>query len=325
MNIKILKQYIENAKKKVNPYKINFKYINNQDYLLVQKQLSEAIQSHLKEIHYKVSYGYTNKCLNFTLFIRSKADVLMSHGVADKNYLWVKKINTDNSYTYYINNFKTVLVPGQWIKERMIKCNNIKLGPDQIIPVGWPRLDILRDLQKKIVKKLPNNKKTLLWAPTHDFRKRGPEEKSTSSYPDFEVYAKMLENKYNMLYSIHPRNRTNKTPTMDNLLNADIVISDFGTMVYEAWALGKPVIFPRWILGDRIIEYLKGTAEAYIFENRIGYHPDSYEEMIEIINSGPIIDQKVHDFMDEYLDNYRDGNSAKKIAGTLMRLSKNYV
>ncbi len=302
--------------------KINFKNRINRSYFIVQKQLLEAIKNHLNEKNYKTSYIYENKCLNFTLFIRNKADVLMSHGVADKNYLWVKNMCEN---TYYVNNFKTVLVPGQWMKKRMLKSDKIKLGPDQIIPVGWPRLDILRDLQKKVVKKLSNNKKTLLWAPTHDGKKRGPDEKSTSSYPDFEVYAKMLEKKYNMLYSLHPRNRRNKTPTMDNLLNADIVISDFGTMVYEAWALGKPVIFPRWILGDRIIEYLNGSAEAYIFKNRIGYHPDSYEEMIEIINSGPIIDQKVHDFMDEYLDNYRCGNSAKKIADTLMRLSKNYV
>ena len=107
---------------------------------------------------------------------------------------------------------------------------------------------------------------------------------------------------------------------MDKLLKADVVISDFGTMVYEAWALGKPVIFPRWILKDRIIKYLNGSAEAYIFKNRIGYHPDSYEEMLKIINSGPVVDRKVHDFMDEYLDNYRGGNSAKKIADTLISL-----
>jgi len=29
-------------------------------------------------------------------------------------------------------------------------------------------------------------------------------------------------------------------------LNADVVISDSSTMIYEAWALGKPVVFCDW-------------------------------------------------------------------------------
>lgn len=310
---------IDKSKNNTTHKKINFNHIKSKDYNLVQSHLSKMVQIHLNETNYQISDKYINKCLNFTWFIRNKADVLMSHGVADKNYLWIKK---KFFRTCYVNNFNAVLVPGRWMKERMIKSNEIKLFPHQIIPVGWPRIDILRTLQKDFIKEIPNNKITLLWAPTHDFRKRGKSKKSTSSYPDFEVYAKKLEKKYNVLYSLHPRNRKNKEPTMENLLTADIVISDFGTMVYEAWALGKPVIFPRWILGDRVIEYLNGSAEAYIFKNRIGYHANSYEEMIEIINSGPIIDQKVHNFMDEYLDNYRGGNSSKKIADTLMRLSE---
>jgi hypothetical protein len=303
--------------------KINFNYSSTTNYLIVQKQLSELIQLHLKEMNcqYEISEReYKNGCLNFTWFLRRKADVVMSHGLADKNYLWVKHELTGD---YFINHFKVVLVPGLWMKNRIMKSKVIKINPDYIIPVGWPRIDVLRNLQKKYVKESPNNKITLLWAPTHDYKKKGKEKKSLSSYPDFENYAKDLKNKYNVLYSPHPRNRKNKEPTMDKILRADIVISDFGTMVYEAWALGKPVIFPRWILGDRIIEYLRGSAEAYIFKNRIGYHPESYKEMLEIIKSGPVVDQKVHEFMDEYLDNYRDGgNSAKKIAETLIRLSE---
>jgi len=36
-------------------------------------------------------------------------------------------------------------------------------------------------------------------------------------------------------------------PTMQPLVDADVVIADAGSTIYEAWALGKPVIFPDWL------------------------------------------------------------------------------
>ena len=59
----------------------------------------------------------------------------------------------------------------------------------------------------------------------------------------------MFEEHFDFEVSLHPRNRKDKRPTTYGILDCDYVISDFGTMVYEAWALGKPVIFPA--LADR--------------------------------------------------------------------------
>jgi CDP-glycerol glycerophosphotransferase len=120
---------------------------------------------------------------------------------------------------------------------------------------------------------------------------------------------------------LHPRNRTDKVPTTQKLIEADYVVSDFGTLVYEAWALGKPVIFPRWILGDRVQQYLPGSAEGYIFEHRIGYHPDSFDEMMDILAGDPVITEDVDQFMESYLVNYRGGSSAGKIVKVLRRLA----
>ncbi len=128
-------------------------------------------------------------------------------------------------------------------------------------------------------------KPRVLWAPTHNRRKRGETGRSTSSFPEFENYLRALSRFAWIDVSVHPRNRTDHTPTGASMPRADIVVADFGTTVYEAWALGKPVIFPRWLLADRIAEYLPGSAESYIFAERIGYHPDSFDEMVDI--SGP--------------------------------------
>ena len=90
--------------------------------------------------------------------------------------------------------------------------------------------------------------------------------------------------------SLHPRNRTDKQPTHHSLLDCDYVISDFGTIVYEAWALGKPVIFPHWLIGDRIKRHLGKSAEAFIFHERLGLHADSPQQMIDFVMDGAGID-----------------------------------
>ncbi|MBB6480742.1 CDP-glycerol glycerophosphotransferase (TagB/SpsB family) [Spirochaeta isovalerica] len=131
-----------------------------------------------------------------------------------------------------------------------------------------------------------------------------------------------MKKNYSFEESLHPHNKLIKTVTGQQLVDCDVVISDFGTMVYEAWALNKPVIFPRWILKDYIQEFLPGSAEAFIMENRIGFHPDSYDEMVDMINSGLKLTDDVNEFMEDYLPSELYSSSGKKIAETLLRLAE---
>ena len=294
-----------------------FNKATSEHYLGVQGQLNRLVMDEVTRQGGRATETgreYVEGALNFTWFIRQKADVLMSHGVADKNYYWMPNPKTSERY---LDRFQAVLVPGQWMKDRIVRSAKLRLGEDDVYVVGWPRLDLLRRRQADV--EVPSSKKSLriLWAPTHDARKRGPEQKSTSTYPDFEPFFEKLAKKYESRQSLHPSNRGDKTPTMDGMLWANVVISDFGTMVYEAWALGKPVIFPGWILQDRIQKYLPGSAEAYIFENKIGYHPATFMEMEEVLAKGPVITPDVDEFMSKYLDNYANGLSAPKVATAL--------
>lgn len=292
--------------------KINFVANSSANYSEVQDSLFSLVQAELDTGEY--SQGrYVPGALNFSLFVRDQADVVMSHGVADKNYFWVR----DPDGNRYASRLKAVLVPGRWLRKRILKSSKLELGEDQVMTVGWPRLDQLRAMQRP----QPRERKVLLWAPTHDAVKRGTEGRSTSSYPDFGRHLPALSKRLDVEVSLHPRNRVDKRPTLEKLLEADYVVSDFGTLVYEAWALGKPVLFPRWILGDRIQQYLPRSAEAHIFENRIGYHPGSLEEMLDILEAGPTITPDVEKFMAAYVDNYREGNSAAAIAAALRRLA----
>jgi CDP-glycerol glycerophosphotransferase (TagB/SpsB family) len=292
---------------------INFVFHRSGQYGKVQDNIFGVICSKLDKHDYSFSVDkYVKKSLNMTLFVRELADVVMSHGVADKNYFNI----LDSGGAPFVSRFAHVLVPGPWLRNKLVSDNTLNLDPEKVHVVGWPRLDYLLECKKK-TSIIGSEKVNILWAPTHDYRKRGSEQRSTSTFPEFGPYFEMMKPEFNMVESVHPRNRSNKQPTGNALVEADIVVSDFGTMVYETWALGKPVIFPRWILGDRIQEYLPGSAEAHIFEKRIGYHPDTYEEMLEQIRAGVSIGSDVQEFMEEYLPSSFLGRSSELISQSL--------
>jgi hypothetical protein len=297
---------------------INFVLHKSPNYRLVQETLLKSVAVQLDRGQWTSALEQRRAgFLNFSLFIRLPTDVLMSHGAADKNYLTI----ADSLGQPYVNQLRAVLVPGPWLKRKLLAYPGLRLGEEQIHSVGWPRLDVLRRLAASHPPPAPTGRKRVLWAPTHDFRKRGDEQLSTSSYPAFEQHLPELQREFDVSVSVHPRNRPNKTPTDVALLEADAVVSDFGTLVYEAWALGKPVLFPRWILGDRIQQYLPGSAEAHIFESRLGYHPDSVDEMVAMLRGPLEIGPDVEAFMDDYIDNHRAGLSGLRIAHLLETLA----
>ncbi len=290
------------------------------NYAAVTDQINSSISKHLP-VRAWTSNRYLGRLprqirMTFGLFARGRQHVLMSHGVADKNYLTM--VNSDGDL--YINSLEHLLVPGPWQRDKLLAHPQVTLTEDQISGVGWPRLDLLLELQKSRTYD-PTKQPKLLWAPTHDWRKNGKDQVSTSSYPEFSEDFERLGAKYPTDISLHPRNRSSKTPTSIQLIDADIVISDFGTMVYEAWALGKPVIFPSWLIGDRICEYLPGSAEAYIFENKVGYHPRSAAELRDIIDAGPVITPDVTAFLEAYLPSKFAGVSGREVAQKLLRLA----
>src|SRR5690606_6964667 len=131
--------------------------------------------------------------------------------------------------------------------------------------VGWPRLDTLLAMQERY-KADParaaasQRRKKILWAPTHDYARRGADNIPISSYPRFLEHIETLGSEFDVEVSLHPRNRPDKKPTAEKLIEADYVIADNGTLVYEAWCLGKPVVFPSWLLADTMKIYRRNSA-----------------------------------------------------------------
>ena len=240
--------------------------------------------------------------LSITFYIRKKADIFMSHGCADKNYREMSKCK-------HLDKFKLILVPGPWLKKKLV---NRGISESKIACVGWPKLD---PLFRQLKRWKPNpNYKTVLWVPTHN-KSIYYLENTISSYPKLKEYFGILKNinGIKLIVSVHPKNKRRKRVTLDKLVACDYVIADAGSTVYEAWALGKPVIFPDWIIKENIIKNIPGSAEEYIFSNNIGYHARDINEMYDMLNSNLVIGDDVKEFMKEYMPSKFNGVSGKVV------------
>ncbi|MBX3570224.1 MAG: CDP-glycerol glycerophosphotransferase family protein [Rhizobiaceae bacterium] len=260
--------------------------------------------------------------INIAFFIRLPGNVFLSHSIADRNYT---RTRADGAPC--LPRFQTVLVPGEWARRRVLEDFSDHFSPDRVVAVGHPRIDFLRRLKVSRESRIAPEDRRLkvLFAPAHS-KHGGPKGASVSSYPKFLEFAEAVAERFDLQIRPHPRDRDDdKTAIGSELVDCDVVVSDASSMIYEAWALGKPVIFPRWIVGDGVIDRFRGSAEAHIFENRIGYHPDSFDEFLEVLESGPTIGDDVDTFMEEYLANYREGDSAEMIAAELLKLGDENV
>lgn len=294
---------------------INFVLHTSKNYEQVQSQINQAIQKWLAPRDFSESLEqYIEGSLNFTLFIDKEADVLMSHGAADKNYMWRKA--ADGGYVNHQRRRSHLFVPGAFLVDRISKSELSSAGL-VAEPVGWPRLDgLVAQLAG-----LPRNdgRRRVLYAPTHDFHVTG-DGVVMSSYPAFMPFFERLQNRFDCEMSVHPRNRKDKQPTFNALLWADVVVSDHGTMVWEALALGKVVIFPTWLIGDSMKKYKKNSAEWHMFEKGYGWHAQSFEHLLELIENPQSMSSATRAFLDHYLLPSAYSCSGKLIAERLLAL-----
>ena len=332
------------------PGSINFVWLPGKTYAGVQEQIFSLIEECLppKTVVHTVGDAVAG-ALSLSLFIRqgreelkvrTPADIVMAHGIADKRYFFIRESETDRPL---VNQYKYIFVPGAWHVNRLVEGRfrrnpiyQIQLRDDQIRKVGWLRLDPLIAIPETSEN---NYQKQLrvLWAPTHNMvaaKGKNPEtaEATPSSFPRFHKHKWTMRRKYDYQISVHPRNRKSKVPTGNQLVWADVVISDFGTMVFEAWALGKPVIFPRWCIDvETLMKRNPLSAEAYIYKNRIGLHPESPSEMHQMLKAikraqqtGDTKDLRGHDvarFVDHYIDPKTRGSDAQRTADELIRIA----
>ncbi len=309
---------------------VNLFHVPSESYDQIQEQIFGLVAAQLPPHRVTQTVGRPVRgALNWVLHVRmgapSKqytppAQVVMSHGLADKSYLFVRHPETGLPH---INSFDHVLVPGEWIKNRLLERarsrdagKRVLLDESQIHVVGWPRLDPLVGCAPA-QGPVSDRRLRLLWAPSHDRVRVGADVRRLSSYPALEQHLPRLREAFDVEVSLHPANRERKSPTTTALARADVVVADFGTLLYESWALQKCVIMPTFLMPSEITGRLPESAEAHVYRERIGQHAGSIDELIDMARANEPPDSRVRGFMDEYLAPQYSGCSSRRIAEVL--------
>lgn len=214
-------------------------------------------------------------------------DVFISHGIGDKNY-WIGK---------HIKDFNFAFCPGPTWEKRMRKTGY----KGEIFKIGYTKMDPLFNGQYT---KNDFGKKCVVWAPTHGYNNK---HKGRSSYPQCMSLIHSIPDLYEKKMALHPTSKMNSNvkhlPTMQDLIDADVVIADAGSTLYEAWILGKPVIFPDWICKKDVMSHFrndKENLEYMIYSKNIGYHAKDIDDLIRLI---PIaIDKGMKDEEKEFIN-----------------------
>lgn len=211
-----------------------------------------------------------------------RVSIFAGHGIADK--VWRNAARMERG------RFDWVFTSGPAWTERLAAGG---FPRRRILEVGYPKLDPI--FQGSLPSSPAGDRIRVLWAPTHGGGGErhantapAPGHQSASSWWHRRTILDLLpRDTFDVVEAPHPRHRADKRSTLGEYLNADVVIADGGSTIYEAWALGLPVVFPTWLTEQgnlrRAQRHNVATFEAEIYRHRIGRHADAPEEFPRLI------------------------------------------
>ena len=169
----------------------------------------------------------------------------------------IKLFSLDTFNPYKLNDF--VISSSEVTKSFSISCMNIT--PSKVLPLGQPRNDFLygNRKNKSLIKELKSNYseldegKLFLYAPTF----RDEDNISLSIYMDLiNSFTKSAQKNDTLVLRLHPKERellvsiklpdnikhSKITDVQEELLAADILISDYSSIIFDFSILKKPII-----------------------------------------------------------------------------------
>src|SRR4030043_260079 len=239
-------------------------------------------------------------------------DVFISHGIGDKDYWTAKKIKA----------FNYAFVPGPTWEARM-RATGYK---GEIFVVGYTKLDPI--FQGKY-NKTERDKPYIAWLPTHGYANK---HRGRSSYPQFlQDIPQIPLDVYDICQGMHQTTKLHscqkQVPTMQELVDADVVIADAGSTLYEAWAIGKPVIFPDWICKKDVLGHFgPDNLEYQIYKEGIGYHAKDMAHMLQLIEIAlrDGMGEREKEFIEGIFPGSLRGVAGKTAADSLIEISNTF-
>lgn len=237
----------------------------------------------------------------------------------------IKKFGKDFERKYDIKNYDYIITSSS--KSKTIMASAFDVREEQVLPLGCSKTDILFNEDKlnrykdEMYLKYPKfkGKKVILYAPT--FRGKGIYDKKALQV-DIDKIGKAIGNEYIFLYKHHPiielYNKSGEGNVYDvsheslyKLFSiADILVSDFSSIIFDFSILEKPMIF----YAPDLEEYKEERGLYVDYESFVpGVITYNEEELSEAIKNNEFDIERVVKLKNEFFD-YSDGKSSERIA-----------
>ena len=220
-------------------------------------------------------------------------------------------------------NYDYIFTSSEYTKKYFSEALNTKKENSVVMPL--PRVDLLTDknrisdIKEKIFKKYPSlkKKKNIVYAPT--FRKEGEDVLKIKELIDSVNYKK-----YNLIVKLHPLTKIGldsknaifdkEFSTLDMLYCADIVITDYSAIVYEAALLKKPMFFYCY---DFDKYYKKRNFYLDYEKDMPGVIESDCKKLLNEIEHFKFDEKKLEVFTKKYID-YEDGKCSENVSDFIL-------
>src|SRR5690606_12019832 len=207
-----------------------------------------------------------------------EVSVLLSHGMADKGI----RRSCEAQFDY-------IVLPGPLYGDA-----------DERHPhLGYPKLD---PIFRGEVEPLPRDSRVrVLYAPTHgggsemdhwnDTAPPGIRAAGRTTWWKKDAVLKALDPQvFDVVFCPHPRYREDKSVTFREFVNADVVIADGGSTLWEALALGIPVVVPTFALDPSTfsLKTLEGRAHYEGWFRQVYSAGDLARRVMQASEHGPL-------------------------------------
>lgn len=231
--------------------------------------------------------------------------IMIFHGIAGgKTYGFDQpkpyhKMDAVDKYLYFITSGKNM------VKFTAKQCG---VSEDKVLPLGMPRTDLYFQNFKRDTKFLPEDKKVYLYVPTF--------KTYTEKETDWLKIDSMLNNDEIFVIKNHPitgdphladdnkfkhiRVVSCGFQSIPFLIGADVVITDYSSIMFDAHVLGKPVV----LYEKDYARYEKSRGMYFDYPDAYSaQHTTDEEELIHLIRN-PVTDSKFRDFFADSCDGH---------------------
>lgn len=310
-------EYIKNEFEKRGNFKFNFYYKDKLSFNSLKK-LATSNYVFLNDNFFPVAFmNFNKKTLVIQLWHAPGA--FKKFGGSVENASMLKMISDNTDY---------LIVTSKHIEDYYSEAFQIEKS--KIRPLGLPRADYyfenhnIDELKARFYKRynLDSNKKIILYAPT--FREN-EKFNNVFNYLDLAKFNERLSDEYVLLLRLHPK--INKFYSSDIcvegdyidcsdykneqelMLVADILITDYSSIMIEFGLLNKPIIFFAYDLDN----YLSNERGFYLdYKNDLpGPIVYTTDELIDSIENG-VDTSKLDSFLKTQFDEM-DGKSSKRV------------